>query len=224
MSQNPESKNRDRCLRHPSDTARVVLPPSTSSRAHRAVPGLIGTLLALRSATSPEGSAPCVSRKMRYLKFMFIVLATLLSTAQGEEIDSVLVIKSKSKMFLISKGVRVKEYSIALGGNPKGSKQQEGDEKTPEGKYFLDYKKSDSAFYKAIHISYPNEKDKARAKAKQINPGGLIMIHGQKNGLGWLSWLSQKFNWTNGCIAVSNAEMDEIWRLVKVGTPIEIQP
>jgi murein L,D-transpeptidase YafK len=161
---------------------------------------------------------------MRFLILIFLVLVSSASTAQGPEIDSVLVIKSTSKMYLISKGVRIKEYSFVLGGSPKGHKQQEGDEKTPEGKYFLDYKKSDSSFYKAIHISYPNEEDKARAKAKGVNPGGLIMIHGQKNGLGWLSWLSQKFNWTNGCIAVTNAEMDEIWNLVNVGTPIEIQP
>lgn len=161
---------------------------------------------------------------MRYLIFIFLALASLGSKAQGQEVDSVLVIKSASKMYLISNGIRIKEYSIALGGNPKGPKQQEGDEKTPEGKYTLDYKKSDSSFYKAIHVSYPNEEDKARAKRKGVSPGGLIMIHGQKNGLGWLSWLSQKFNWTNGCIAVTNAEMDQIWSLVKVGTPIDIQP
>ena len=127
-------------------------------------------------------------------------------------------------MYLLSKGEKMKEYSIALGAKPKGHKQQEGDEKTPEGKYLLDYKKSDSAFYKAIHISYPNEKDKANAKENGVSPGGFIMIHGQKNGLGWLSWISQNFNWTNGCIAVTNEEMDEIWSLINVGTSIEIQP
>ncbi|MCF6364513.1 MAG: L,D-transpeptidase family protein, partial [Gammaproteobacteria bacterium] len=96
--------------------------------------------------------------------------------------------------------------------------------RTPEGKYILDYKKSDSSFYKAIHISYPNETDKRRARMNGVSPGGQIMIHGQKNGQGSLSWLAQKFNWTDGCIAVTNAEMDEIWELVKAGTPIEIFP
>lgn len=127
-------------------------------------------------------------------------------------------------MYLLSEGKRIKEYNVVFGGNPKGHKQQEGDQRTPEGKYILDYKKPDSAFHKAIHISYPNEVDKARAKKMGVKPGGLIMIHGQKNGLGWLSWVTQNFNWTDGCIAVTNEEMDEIWSLVKIGTPIEIQP
>ena len=127
-------------------------------------------------------------------------------------------------MFLISNGESFKEYNVVFGNNPKGHKQQEGDEKTPEGKYILDYKKEDSSFYKAIHISYPNEQDKNKAKQLGVSPGGLIMIHGQKNGFSWLAPLAQKFNWTNGCIAVTNKEMDEILKLVKMGTSIEIQP
>ena len=121
-------------------------------------------------------------------------------------------------------GKEIKKYNCSFGTNPKGHKQQEGDERTPEGKYILDYKKKDSAFYKSIHISYPNEFDKKQAKRKRINPGGAIMIHGQKNGLGWLYFVSKYFNWTNGCIAVSNGAMDEIWEAVDIGTPIEIRP
>ncbi len=161
---------------------------------------------------------------MRYSLLTIVFLFSCVVPAFGSNIDYVLVNKSEQKMYLISEGKRVKEYHVVFGGNPKGHKQQEGDQRTPEGKYILDYKKSDSAFHKAIHISYPNTTDKARAKKKGVNPGGLIMIHGQKNGLGWLSWVSQSFNWTDGCIAVTNEEMDEIWSLVKVGTPIEIQP
>jgi len=142
----------------------------------------------------------------------------------SQVVDNVIVNKSASLMTLMQNGNVVKEYKVVFGGNPKGHKQIEGDEKTPEGKYTLDYKKSDSSFYKAIHISYPNEQDKKRAKDAGESPGGLIMIHGQKNGLGWLSSLSQRFNWTNGCIAVTNKEMDEIWKLIKIGTPIEILP
>lgn len=118
----------------------------------------------------------------------------------------------------------VKEYAVVFGANPVGHKQQEGDERTPEGVYVLDYKKSDSAFYKAIHISYPNETDQLRAKNLGVDPGGFIMIHGQRNGLSWLSGLTQMFNWTDGCIAVTNAEMDEIWQLVDKGTAVEIKP
>ena len=161
---------------------------------------------------------------MRYLILIITLLLSCLIPAFGSDVDYVLVNKSEQKMYLLSEGERVKEYHVVFGGNPQGHKQQEGDQRTPEGKYILDYKKPDSAFHKAIHISYPNEADKARAKEKGVNPGGFIMIHGQKNGLGWLSWLSQSFNWTDGCIAVTNEEMDEIWNLVKVGTLIEIQP
>ncbi len=144
--------------------------------------------------------------------------------ASDVAVDSVLVKKSERKMYLFANGKPVKEYDVAFGANPVGHKQKAGDERTPEGKYTLDYKKSDSSYYKAIHISYPNAKDFARAKAAGVNPGGAIMIHGQRNGFWWLAWVTQWFNWTDGCIAVTNAEMEEIWDLVKVGTPIEIKP
>jgi len=127
-------------------------------------------------------------------------------------------------MYLLAEGKSIKEYKVVFGANPKDHKQKEGDERTPEGKYVLDYKKEKSSFYKAIHISYPNENDKANAKYLGLNPGSSIMVHGQKNGFGWLSWLSQRFNWTDGCIAVTNKDMDEIWRLIDEGTAIEIQP
>ncbi|PLX74680.1 MAG: hypothetical protein C0615_08870 [Desulfuromonas sp.] len=139
------------------------------------------------------------------------------------DIDHVLVDKSEAKLYLQHKGKTVRSYSVAFGANPKGHKQMQGDERTPEGKYILDYKKKNSSFYRAIHISYPNKEDKLNAKKLGVNPGGAIMIHGQKNGIGGLAWITQMFNWTDGCIAVTNAEMDEIWTLVKVGTPIKIQ-
>jgi murein L,D-transpeptidase YafK len=118
----------------------------------------------------------------------------------------------------------IKEFHVVFGENPKGHKQQEGDERTPEGHYILDFKNPDSRFYKSIHISYPNEQDKARARAAGVNPGGLIMIHGQKNNLGLFANVVQNFNWPDGCIAVTNSEMDEIWNAVDEGTPIEILP
>lgn len=126
-------------------------------------------------------------------------------------------------MYLLQNDKTIKEYKVSFGANPKGHKEKEGDERTPEGKYILDYKKSDSSFYKAIHISYPNKEDIAKAKKKNVNPGGQIMIHGQKNGLGWLSFLTQRFNWTDGCIAVTNKEMEEIWSLVNINTTIIIE-
>jgi murein L,D-transpeptidase YafK len=101
---------------------------------------------------------------------------------------------------------------------------KKGDGRAPEGRYILDYKNSHSAFYKSVHISYPNKADRERARKAHVDPGGAIMIHGQKNGLGWLTFISQHFNWTRGCIALSNEDTGEGWNAVKVGTPIEIKP
>ena len=155
----------------------------------------------------------------------FIIIFILPACAFGiEKADMVLVVKSEAKLYLIKNDKILNAYKVVFGANPKGHKQKEGDERTPEGSYILDYKKNDSAFYKAIHISYPNENDKKHAKAAGVSPGGAIMIHGQKNGFGWLSWFAQHVNWTDGCIAVSNSAMDEIWDSVNVGTPIEIKP
>ena len=139
------------------------------------------------------------------------------------EVDLVKVDKSENRMYLLDGENVLKEYHVAFGANPKGHKQKEGDERTPEGTYTLDYKKEDSAFYRAMHISYPNEADKENAKKRGESPGGFIMVHGQKNGLGWLTPILQSFNWTNGCIALTNAEMDEFMELVVVGTPIQIE-
>jgi murein L,D-transpeptidase YafK len=115
-------------------------------------------------------------------------------------------------------------FKATFGAEPKGHKRQEGDERTPEGRYALDSKNASSEYYKAIHISYPNAQDVAAAKARGIKPGGQIMVHGQKNGFGWLAPIAQWFNWTDGCVAVTNKDMDTIWKSVDVGTPIEILP
>jgi len=139
------------------------------------------------------------------------------------KVDLVKVDKSESKMYLLDNGQIVKEYHVAFGANPKGHKQQEGDEKTPEGTYTLDYKKDDSSFYRAMHISYPQAADKENAKQLGVSPGGFIMVHGQRNWLGLFSPITQLFNWTNGCIALTNSEIDEFLDLVEVGTKITIE-
>lgn len=142
----------------------------------------------------------------------------------NELADKVLVEKSKNKMTLFRKGKEIAHYHVVFGGNPTGHKQQEGDERTPEGKYVLDFKKPNSAYYKAIHISYPNAQDIARAKAKGKSAGGDIMIHGQKNGFEALQAQTQKYNWTIGCIALTNEDMDLFWNKIKTPTAIEIIP
>ncbi|WP_293266092.1 L,D-transpeptidase family protein [Neptunomonas sp.] len=156
---------------------------------------------------------------MKYL----ILLALFMTTCAMAEVDLVKVNKSSQKMFLISNGKVIREYPVAFGANPEGHKQQEGDQKTPKGVYTLDYKKEDSSFYRAMHISYPNQADKNRATEKGFSAGGFIMVHGQRNWLGWFSSITQQFNWTNGCIALTNSEIDEFMELVSVGTPIRIE-
>ena len=160
---------------------------------------------------------------MRILLCLPLYFYLSVSFAQAP-VDWVRVIKSERKLMLFSEGKVIHEFKVALGGKPKGHKRQEGDKRTPEGRYTLDYKKADSAFYKAIHISYPNPDDVAAAKKRGVSPGGLIMIHGQQNGLGWLGFLSRRRDWTEGCIALKNYEMDIVWNLIREGTQIEILP
>lgn len=138
--------------------------------------------------------------------------------------DKVAVLKSERKLILMYAGQPLKEYRVSLGSTPLGAKQQEGDGRTPEGTYIIDYRKADSSFHKALHISYPSEADTLQAKARGVNPGGFIMVHGIRNGLGAIGRLHRLADWTNGCIAVTNAEIEEIWRAVPDGIPIEIRP
>lgn len=138
--------------------------------------------------------------------------------------DQVLVVKSERTLYLKREGRLLGSYRVALGPVPWGHKQREGDERTPEGSYILDFKNAESRYYKSIRISYPNYHDRARARERGVEPGGDIMIHGQPLETEWEPETAQLFNWTNGCIAVSNEAMDEIWRAVPVGTPIEILP
>ena len=138
--------------------------------------------------------------------------------------DRVEIIKSSRRLVLYQGDQILETYSISLGRNPIGHKVQEGDSRTPEGSYVLDWRNRKSKFYRSIHISYPNSEDLARAKQNGLSAGGDIMIHGQPNGAGLFAPLTQLKDWTDGCIAVSDKEMEEIWRAVPNGTPIEIRP
>jgi murein L,D-transpeptidase YafK len=156
--------------------------------------------------------------------FGILLFSFSLCTSASLSIDLVRIIKSERKLQLLSNGKPIYEFKVSLGGHPSGHKIQEGDEKTPEGVYKLDHKKTNSSFYKAFHISYPNARDIAVAKSRGVNPGSDLMIHGQKNGLGWLSPISQHFNWTNGCVALTNSDIDVMWEQVEEGTSVEILP
>jgi murein L,D-transpeptidase YafK len=160
---------------------------------------------------------------MKFIAALLLILAASIAHAT-QKADLVLVKKSERKLFLISGGQPFREYRVAFGPKPRGPKLAAGDERTPEGEYVLDRKNEKSAFYKSIRISYPNDTDRERAERLGLQPGGSIMIHGQPNDRPWPEEVSQTFNWTNGCIAVTDLQMDEIWEAIDVGTPIRIQP
>lgn len=138
--------------------------------------------------------------------------------------DRVVVEKKNRTLKLLSNGKVLKSFQIALGKNPIGRKHLQGDHKTPEGIYMLDRRNERSRYYRSIHISYPSASDRAEAAKYGADPGGDIMIHGLPNGFGWLVAAHRKMDWTEGCIAVTDSEMDEIWKMVPDGTVIEIQP
>lgn len=138
--------------------------------------------------------------------------------------DQVIVRKASRVLELRRQGELIKSYSVSLGGDPIGHKEREGDSRTPEGKYRLDSRKAKSDYHLAIHISYPSKEDKRRAERGRHSPGGAIMIHGRPNWMGALEYQFRGQDWTDGCIAVSNVDMEEIWQSVADGTPITILP
>jgi len=139
--------------------------------------------------------------------------------------DKIVVIKSKRVALLMNNGEIIKAYRVSLGKQPIGRKSRQGDQKTPEGTYIIDSRIADSKFYLALHISYPNDSDIKCAQRAGIDPGRDIMIHGLPNGLGKkVGKFHRLSDWTDGCIAVTNSEMDEIWELVPDGITIEIKP
>ena len=163
-------------------------------------------------------------RSSCFVAVICFVLVSLQAAAALAAADRLLVVKSERRLSLIENDEIIRSYTIALGANPVGHKQQEGDERTPEGHYWIDARKPDSDFHRALHISYPNDADRRQAEARGVSPGGAIMIHGLPEDWGWLGSIHHALDWTNGCIAVTNAEIDEIWSMVDDGTPIEILP
>lgn len=137
-------------------------------------------------------------------------------------VDSIFVSKSKRTMVLYSSKKKIKTYSISIGENPIGHKQQQGDNRTPEGLYYINVKNPNSKYYKNLSISYPNTKDKANAKKRKVDAGGEIKIHGYSDEKGSTKEMFTKFSYTWGCIGVCNNEMEEIYNLVKIGAKIFI--
>ena len=155
---------------------------------------------------------------------LLLLIGMLAVQDHATKADQVIVVKGQSSLTLLSHGKVLRSYKVALGGSPVGAKEQQGDHKTPEGHYLLDRRNAKSRFYKSIYVSYPNEQDRQRASQRGVTAGGDIMIHGLPNGFGWLGAAHRARDWTDGCVAVTNAEMDEIWELVPDGTAIDIRP
>jgi murein L,D-transpeptidase YafK len=175
-----------------------------------------------------------IARKMHIMSVaLVIVFWTLVGSAFGKQADQILIKKSESRLFLLRNDKVMKTYKVAIGWNSKGPKQCLNDKKTPEGIYKITVKKKagETGYYKALEFSYPNEEDRARASRIGCPAGGNVEIHGFP-----VSWSKTAFrqklfrvwhkliNWTNGCIALTNPEMDEIWNIVEVGIPVEIKP
>ena len=138
--------------------------------------------------------------------------------------DRIIIHKKDRKMELMHAGLVLKTYKIALGGDPIGPKTRQGDHRTPVGLYVIDGRNSHSQFHRSLHISYPNSSDRRMARELGVSPGGDIYIHGLPNGYGWIGAAHRARDWTDGCIAVTDQEIEEIWRLVDDGTPVEIRP
>jgi len=149
--------------------------------------------------------------------------ATAAPDLAGTHVDKVLVVKSERQLHLVSRGKTLKSYRVSL-GKQAGPKLREGDQRTPEGFYWINWRKTSDKFNLAMHISYPNAKDLERASAEGVSPGSMIMLHGTPVDEEYPEWFFETLNWTEGCIALKNEDMQEVWQLVKNGTLIEIRP
>ena len=157
-----------------------------------------------------------------------LVLACALSAAQHlpapQQADSILILKKDHLLELLANAKVIRAYRVALGSGGLAPKEREGDARTPEGHYLIDSRNASSQYHKALHISYPNAEDRKRAAKFGVSAGSSVMIHGLPNGKGWVGAGHRLYDWTLGCIAVTDEEIDEIWKLVPIGTPVEIRP
>ena len=166
----------------------------------------------------------CMKASVRATLLLALMVANAAIPADTRPADRILIEKSARTLTLLRDGKVLKTYKVALGGQPIGAKDRQGDHKTPEGKYFVDEKKPPSRFYLALHLSYPSDADKEKARRLGVSPGGDVEIHGLGKAYGWVGSAHTLHDWTDGCIAVTNEEIEEIFKLVPIGTPVEIRP
>ncbi|MDH3549823.1 MAG: L,D-transpeptidase family protein [Gammaproteobacteria bacterium] len=162
--------------------------------------------------------------KLLAVALLVLLLPGLMQASEFPVADRVVIEKGARKLHLIQQGKAFRTYKIALGIRPVGDKKREGDFKTPEGKYYLDARNPNSDYFLSIRISYPDPKDRREAGEMGVDPGGAIMIHGQPNDPTRSETYYRTQDWTNGCIAVSNSDMIDIWLMTGENTPIEIRP
>jgi murein L,D-transpeptidase YafK len=144
--------------------------------------------------------------------------------AVSDRADSLLIVKSEHRLYVMRDGQPLRSYPIALGLSPVGPKRQEYDFRTPEGRYVIDARRPNSRYFRALHVSYPNAEDRRQAAEHHVSPGGDIMIHGLPNVLHKPLSYYQTQDWTNGCIALSNEDLLEVWSMVRQRIPVEIRP
>lgn len=161
-----------------------------------------------------------------FSSLILVSLACVIPVTAAESLtpDRILVLKSERKLLLMAGDEIVRSMDIALGLRPEGPKRQEGDYKTPEGIYWLEAKNPNSDFFLSLKVSYPNAEDRSLARQLGVDPGGQIMIHGLPNEPRYEEAMYTGWDWTDGCIAVSNSDMVDLWRLTAVSMPIEIRP
>jgi murein L,D-transpeptidase YafK len=160
----------------------------------------------------------------RTFAFTLLLLGIATQLRAEAKADRIIVHKKARTMELMHAGRMLKTYKIALGGEPVGPKTRQGDHRTPEGVYVIDSRNAQSKFHRSLHISYPSASDRERARKLGLPPGGDVFIHGLPNGYGWIGAGHRARDWTDGCIAVTDQEIEEIWSLVANGTPVEIRP
>lgn len=161
---------------------------------------------------------------IRTLLIVLLSLVSLSAWTAPAAVEQLLVHKQARKLEVISNGQVVRSYRIALGRQPVGHKQQSGDNRTPEGIYHIDWRHRSPNYNLSMHLDYPNLKDRAEAWKRKVDPGGMIMIHGTPVDEDYPEWFFSGLDWTNGCIALDNASMQELWDLVPDGTLVEIKP
>jgi len=162
----------------------------------------------------------------RHIAWVVPLLALCAGCAPAltQNADRIVIVKSAHTMTLLNGGVALKTYKVAIGKGGIGPKVQRGDEHTPEGDYIIDAKKKVTCCFLAMHLNYPNAEDAARARAAGVDPGDMIEIHGLSRKRAWMGRFHRITDWTDGCVALTNLQMLELWPYVPVGTPVEIDP